>query len=293
MAKHFDFLPKEKNRDATRLLPWVMAIMVYLSALAATGSLLLHSGFADWASSLQGRITVQITGEDRAQILLEAEDVSELLRRTPGISSVRQLEDEEISSLLEPWLGEGNITDDLPVPIMIDVETSEETYINLEALQSQLEQVSPNVYLDDHAKWLMHFYDLTYSIEYTALGILIMILIASICIVIFSTKSSMSEHKDTIAIMHLMGAHDPMIAKAYQQRFMFYGLKGGGAGLILTFITIYTFFSLLQNLSGGLIEDPSLPYFELSVLLLFPILFAALAMLTARLTVMRALGRMV
>ena len=62
MSTSFDFLPDVKFREATKLLPWVMAIMVYLSALSAAGSLLLHSGFDDWASSLQGKVTVQITG---------------------------------------------------------------------------------------------------------------------------------------------------------------------------------------------------------------------------------------
>jgi len=293
MSRSFDFLPSVKNGEATKLLPWVMAIMVYLSTLAATGSLLLHSGFGDWASSLQGRITVQITGEDRDLILAETLEIQETLRQTPGIRSVRILSDEEISLLLEPWLGAGNITDDLPVPTMIDVETNEQAYVNLDALESKIRQISDNVYLDDHAKWLTHFYNLAYTVEYTAIGILIMILLASVCIVIFGTKSSMSEHKATIEIMHLMGAHDQMIAKAYQKRFMLYGLKGGIIGLVLSFVTVFGFLNLVQNISGGLVEMPTLPYLKMSILLIFPIMFALLTMLTARITVMRELGRMV
>lgn len=293
MSASFDFLPEVKNREATKLLPWVLAIMVYLSSLAATGSLLLHSGFDDWASSLQGRITVQITGEDRDVIVAESLEIQQLLRSTPGIQSARILSDEEISTLLEPWLGAGNITDDLPVPVMIDLETSEQAYVNLDALQSKISEISENVYLDDHAKWLSHFYSLAYMVEYMALGILIMILLASVGIIIFGTKSSMSEHKNTIEIMHLMGAHDQMIARAYQNRFMYYGLKGGIIGLIISFLTVFGLLRLVENLAAGLVEMPTLPYFKMLILLLFPILFALLTMLTARITVMRALGRMI
>ncbi len=293
MNRSFDFLPTVKNREATKLLPWVMAIMVYLSALAATGSLLLHSGFEDWASSLQGRITVQLTGEDRDLIVAQSLEVQETLRRTPGIKSVRILNDEEISLLLEPWLGAGNITEDLPVPVMMDVMTDEDTYVNLEALESKIRQISESVYLDDHAQWLSHFYDLAYTVEYTSIGILVMILLASVCIVIFGTKSSMSEHKTTLEIMHLMGAHDQMIARAYQKRFMYYGLKGGLIGLFLAFLTVYGLLNLVQDLSDGLVEIPTLPYLKMSTLLMVPVLFALLTMLTARITVMRELGRMV
>ncbi|MBT5072967.1 MAG: hypothetical protein HOJ34_12270 [Kordiimonadaceae bacterium] len=293
MSASFDFLPKVKNREATKLLPWVMAIMVYLSALAATGSLLLHSGFDDWASSLQGRITVQITGEDRDEIIVQSLEIQQLLRTTPGILTVRILSDQEISELLEPWLGAGNVTDDLPIPVMIDLETAEDAYVNLDALESKIKGISENVYVDDHARWLGHFYNLAYTVEYTALGILVMILLASVSIVIFGTKSSMSEHKNTIEIMHLMGAQDQMIAKAYQNRFMYYGLKGGIAGLVFSFLTVFGLLSLIQNLASGLVEMPTLPYLKLASLLLFPIFFALLTMLTARITVIRALGRMV
>ncbi len=293
MTAPFDFLPNEKKREATKLLPWVMAIMVYLSALAATGSLLLHSGFDDWASSLQGRVTVQITGEDPDIMSAQSDEIQDTLRATPGVSSVRPLNDQEIRTLLEPWLGAGNITDDLPIPIMIDVETNEDVYVNLEALESKIKQISDSVYLDDHARWLNDFYQLAYTVESTGAGILIMILLASVCIIIFGTKSSMSEHKSTIEIMHLMGAHDQMIARAYQNRFMKYGLKGGIIGLVLSFITVYGFLILIQNLSGGFVETPTLPYLKMSILLMFPLIFAALAMITARITVMRELGRMV
>lgn len=293
MRTAFDFLPYEKKQEATKLLPWVMAIMVYLSALAATASLLLHFGFDDWASSLQGRITVQITGDDVEEISTQSTEIQEVLRTMPGIRSVRVLSDVEIRELLEPWLGSGNITDDLPIPIMIDVETAEDVYVNLDALESKIRQITENVYLDDHAKWLGDFLRLAYTVESTGLGILILILLASVCIIIFGTKSSMSEHKSTIEIMHLMGAHDLMIAKAYQNRFMKYGLKGGVFGLFLSFITIYGLLILVQNLSGGFVETPSLPYLKMSLLLLFPIMFAVLTMITARITVMRELGRMV
>ncbi len=292
MSTSFDFLPSVKHREATKFLPWVMAIMVYLSALAASGSLLLHSGFDDWASSLQGRVTVQVTGEDFEEIRSQAIEIQDMLRQTPGILSARVLEKEEIIELLEPWLGEGNVTEDLPVPVMIDMETAPDVYVNLEALEIKLKQITDTVYLDDHARWLVHFYNLTYTIEYTAIGILIMIILASICIIIFGTKSSMSEHKTTIEIMHLMGAHDQMIAKAYQKRFMLYGLVGGVYGLFLAFITLYGLSHLVQNLASGLVEIPTFPYVMMSTLLIFPIMFALLAMLTARITVMRELGRM-
>jgi len=293
MSQPFDFLPTINNREATKLLPWVMAIMVYLSSLAATGSLLLNAGFEDWSSSLQGRITVQVTGDDSELIVVQSLEIQETLRDTPGIKSVQILSNDEISLLLEPWLGAGNITEDLPLPIMMDVMINEGAYINLGALESKIRQISDSVYLDDHAQWLSRFYDLASMVEYMSVGILLMILLVSVCIVIFATKSSMSEHKKTLEIMHLMGAQDKMVARTYQKRFMYYGLKGGVIGLVFSFLTVYGLLNLLQNLSEGFVEMPTLPYLKMYILLLIPALFSLLTMLAARITVLRALGRMV
>lgn len=290
MSAGFDFLPDEKSHEATRLLPWVMAVMVYLSALALIGALLLHSGFDDWTKSLVNRVTVQVSGEDVPE---NAKDVQLLLTKTPGIASVRRLSEQEIADLLEPWLGAGNITDDLPIPVMMDVVMKPGVHVDLKSLESRLRQITKDVSLDNHAQWLGHFIQLTNMVEYTALGILTLVIMATVCIVIFGAKAGMAEHRETIQIMHLMGARDQMIAGAYQKRFRQIGLKGGLIGLALALVTILGLARLMRELAQGLVSVPDLPYGELSLLLFLPLLSALLAMVTARFTVMRELGRMV
>ena len=133
MSKAIHFLPDEKNHEATRLLPYVMAVMVYLSALALMGSMMLHWGFGEWTDSLSNRLTVQVTTADSEARGLQVAEVTQLLRKTPGIEHVRQLNDVEIEKLLEPWLGKGNVTADLPVPDILDVTVSRHLTVNLDA----------------------------------------------------------------------------------------------------------------------------------------------------------------
>ena len=80
--------------------------------------------------------------------------------------TVRRLSDQEIADLLEPWLGEGNITGDLPVPAMMDVQIDSRLALNLKALSSRLHQLSDKIHIDDHQKWLGHFVRLTRMVEY-------------------------------------------------------------------------------------------------------------------------------
>jgi len=293
MASKLDFLPGEKEHEATKLLPWVMAVMVYLSALSLIGGLVLQKGFKDWAGSLNNRITIQITENDPARKENITAEVIEILTPMPGILTITRLDNSQINELLEPWLGVGNVTSDLPVPVMIDVEIDQTLALDLRAIQSSLHQISANIHLDDHQQWLGNFMKLMAMIEYTALGILILVVLATICIVIFGTKAGMAEHRDTIRIMHLMGAHDQMIAGAYQSRFMGYGFKGGLIGLVLALLTIFGLTNLLQDVARDLVEIPQTPLLEMSLLLLIPFLAAFITMITARITVMKELRRMV
>ncbi len=293
MTGKIHFLPDEKSHEATRLLPYVMAVMVYLSALALMGSMMLHKGFGDWTESLSNRLTVQITSSDHDTRTAQTEEVIRILRKTPGIDHVRRLNDVEIEKLLEPWLGAGNVTNDLPVPVILDVTVSRSLSINLDALRGILTKISQDIHLDDHQQWLGRFLRLMDTVEYTALGILFLVVLATMCIVIFGTKAGMAENRETIAIMHHLGARDRMIARAYQDRFMIYGLKGGIIGLLLAFITLVSLIYLSRDLAAGLVRLPELPVTEAAILLLVPLCAALISMLTARITVMRDLGRMV
>ncbi len=293
MTKAIHFLPDEKNHEATRLLPYVMAVMVYLSALALMGSMMLHKGFGDWTESLSNRLTVQVTTADQETRETEVRKVMQLLRNTPGIEHVRKLNEVEIEQLLEPWLGAGNVTSDLPVPDILDVTVSRAVDINLDALNAQISKISGNIHLDDHQQWLGRFLRLMDMVEYTALGILLLVVMATICMVIFGTKAGMAENRETIAIMHHLGAQDSMVARAYQNRFMIYGLKGGVIGLLLAFVTLISLIYLSRDLASGLVKVPELPTVEVGILLVVPIIAAAISMLTARITVMRDLRRMV
>ncbi|WP_417316787.1 cell division protein FtsX [Emcibacter sp.] len=291
MAASFRFLPDEKDHEATRLLPWVMAVMVYLSALSLTGGILIHNGFGNWTESLSNRLTVQISIEDRKERTAVAKEAGGLLEKTPGVMSVRQLSEAEINALLEPWLGEGNVTGDLPVPAMLDVQIDGRLAIDIRALESGLHQLSEKIHIDDHQKWLGHFVKLTRMVESVALGIFLLVILATIAIVIFGTKAGLAEHKETIKIMHLMGAEDDLVARAYQKRFMKHGLKGGLVGLGLALITIFGLARLVQNLAEGLVEAPNIPYLEMLLLLVLPVLSGLISMVTARITVTKELAR--
>jgi cell division transport system permease protein len=115
--------------------------------------------------------------------------------------------------------------------------------------------------------------------------------------VIFTTRAGLAVHHDVIELLHLMGARDLYIARQFEREAMRLGFSGGVGGLGLAGLTLWGLghAAAATNVLGEeakLLPDLSLVLWQWAVLILLPLAAGFAAMLTARLTVMRALARM-
>ena len=77
-----------------------------------------------------------------------------MLRATPGIAHAAPLSEEEMQSLVEPWLGKGALVAELPLPRLIDADVTPGTHVDLATLGAQLKAAAPDSSLDDHSRWI-------------------------------------------------------------------------------------------------------------------------------------------
>ena len=284
------FIPK--GRENGSLLAWVIAVMVYLCGLALAGGFGVKNTFSGWTSELTQSISIQITAEHRAERERQTGEALALLLQTPGIATARSLNDDELADLLEPWLGTGGLTEDLPVPAMIDVTLTQGATLNLEALAAQIRTVAPDARLDDHQQWIGRLVDLAGAVEWTAAGIVLLIVLSTVAVVMLGTQAGLAAHRDSIEIMHLVGAEDKTIWAEFRYRFMSHGLKGGLVGLVLAAGTVSLLIRLAARLGSGIVPQFDLALWQWAVLAALPFFAALLAVLTARFTVIRALARL-
>jgi cell division transport system permease protein len=285
-ASNLKILPE--LRESGGILPWVIAVMVYLSALAIAGGFGLRSAATGWTSDLNRRMTIQVSGSDAAAQNRQASAIVARLKTEASVADVKRLTDAELGALLDPWLGPGSVTADLPVPAMIDVTFKDEN-ADVAALATIVKNISTSATLDTHQQWLGQLSLLTKSINWTANLIVLLVALATVALVAFGTSAGLAAHKPTIEILHLMGAEDSLIANEFQKRFLMHGFIGGVAGLGLALVTIFLLGWLAQRAGQGLIASVSLSWKAWLALLLLPPLAALLTMLTARMTVLRAL----
>jgi cell division transport system permease protein len=282
----FKLLPE--GRDSRGILPWVIGVMVYLCALAVAGGFGLRSAASTWTSDMARKATVQINAESRAERLRQSEAVLALLKNQPDVVEARLLSESDVSALLAPWLGKGISSEDLPVPALIDVALRD-SGANTSALENQIRSIAPDAVLDTHQQWLGQLSAFTRSIEWTANLIVLLVALATVALVAFGTQAGLATHRATLEILHLIGAEDGMIAREYQWRFFWHGLFGGFGGLLFALATILLLGWLARSAGQGLIGAVSLSLPIWIALALLPLLAALLTMLTARLTVHKAL----
>jgi cell division transport system permease protein len=295
MGRRFDI---PFNRDgAGRFLPWLIALMVYLAALATSGALVLDRALASWDRGLSGALTVELppatgkTGDGGLAAAVAA------LQGTPGVLSARPLARDEVAKLLEPWLGPNLRPEDIALPRLVDVRLDTAHGVDLTALTQRLAAAAPDAVLDDHRLWLDRLAAIIRMAEAIAVGIVMLIGAAAVLTVIFTTRTGLAVHRDVIELLHLMGAHDAYIAEQFERQALRLGLVGGAVGLALAVATLLALGragEAVALLGGQALPGPSLNLaaWHWVTLVLLPAAAAGLAMVTARLTVLGALARM-
>ncbi len=293
------------ERDSLgRFLPWLIAFMVYLSVLALAGMLALDDIAGRWDRGMSGTMTVQMAptrpaGEDAAAAK-EAKRRDEkrikaalsVLKSTQGIQRAEILGDDKLMALLEPWLGGEVSGTDLPLPHLIDVELDRGVELDMATLKRRLKTAAPGAVIDDHGIWLEHLINLIQTVKALALAVLIFIALATTATVIFATRTGLAIHYEAIEVLHLIGAQDSYIARQFASRALMLGLRGGVIGLLLALPTIWGIGSLARSLQSGLLPEFSLGIVHWGILACLPVAVALIAMISARLTVMKTLARM-
>ncbi|MBL4790263.1 MAG: hypothetical protein JKY60_14925 [Kordiimonadaceae bacterium] len=286
-GRTLQFLPDKNTREG--LLPWVIGVMLFLCTLSLVSALAIGAGLDRWSEGLTSNFSVQIAVQNSAERATQTDAALRLLRATPGIETATVLADAEILELLSPWLGDMTANTSLPIPTLIEVRLEPEAAVNTAALAERLKVTAPGSQLDDHQAWMAQILDLAAVVQSLLAGVVAMVLLSTIAIVIFGCRTGLATHHESIEIMHLMGADDSTISRAFDIRYMAHGLYGGLFGVLLATATLWLLSSLAERMGQGLITASISETPDFLWLALLPLLSSLITMFTARITVRHAL----
>lgn len=277
-------------------MPWVMAIMIALTVVAAAAALALSNMASNARAEISGGVTVQVIEGAPAARNREAETAVALLTNRDDIASVRRVPDAELAALLEPWLGEAGISDpdgSIPTPALIDVQLrGPVTPQRLDSLRAALSSAAPSARVDAQSNWLGPVFDAIRALQWLALGLMVLLAATSAAAVWLAARSALGSNRETIEVIHHLGATDGQIARIFQRSIGIDAAIGGIAGLILGLLAVLALGTRFADLDSGLVSGGGLHLFDWIALACVPVIGVGLAIVTARQTVVTALRRM-
>ena len=283
---------------ADRLLPFLVAAMAFLAALALAGAVAAESLAEHWRGSGAAVLTVQVPdpgvpGDADSRVARAAA----LLRADPAVAAVRLLSEEELQGLLRPWLGTSGGRIALPLPAVLEVRMlaaagpdSVGARLDANLLAARLDAATPGTLVDEHGAWLGRLGALARSLQACAALATAVVACVAAAVVAVATRAGLSARRDAIAVVHGLGATDGYIAGRFARRATALAAAGAALGTLAAVPLLASLAQLAAPFATpGAGEDGGVPDFLPLALWLrlaaLPLAAAAIGWLTAQGTV--------
>ena len=284
-----------------RMLPFLVAAMAFLAALAMAGWIGAAALARHWQQGAGAALTIQVP-QPKDPVAQgtggRLERVLGLLTGTPGVADAHALSEDELGDLLRPWLGSGAERLALPLPAVVAVHLSDPN-LDLTDLTRRLLAAAPGTLVESHGVWIGRLAALARSLQACAGLALLLVAAVAAAVIAVATRAGLASRREAIEIVHGLGATDSYIAARFAARATLLAASGGLVGAILALPVLLTLGLLAAPFTGGTIDTNSptgitstLPAALWLVLPGLPAAAAAIGFLTAQATVRRWLRRL-
>ena len=258
----------------------IMVIMSFLAALTLIASLMGMRQSASWQNDLKSTATLQVISDTPQNIEAHVNRAVEILKATPGIKSAQRVSDADNRKLLNPWIGELGLPEDIILPALIRLSV-DDTKLDIAALTSKLTADGISASYDNHSQWSKNLSTTWQRLRLALMGILILMIASTVAISSFATQSVLRARQNIINVLGQVGATDEFIAQLFVKRFLSLGFKAAITGTVLA-VMFVALFMVWQNLgtdSSGLKLDVQLT--DLFWLILLAIVMGLISALSA------------
>lgn len=258
----------------------IMVIMSFLAALTLIASLMGMRQSASWQNDLKSTATLQVISDTPQNIEAHVNRAVEILQATSGIKSAQRVSDADNRKLLNPWIGELGLPEDIILPALIRLSV-DDTKLDIAALTSKLTADGISASYDNHSQWSKNLSTTWQRLRLALMGILILMIASTVAISSFATQSVLRARQNIINVLGQVGATDEFIAQLFVKRFLSLGFKAAITGTVLA-VMFVALFMVWQNLgtdSSGLKLDVQLT--DLFWLILLAIVMGLISALSA------------
>ncbi len=219
---------KLRNGRALWVVLIIMALLAGCALLFARGSMRLSG---DWQRQLSDTLTVQVMLDEAGAWEEATSRARYVLGETFPGADISIVPQSEARALLQPWLGNAELPDSLPVPGLINL-TGEN--LAVQKAQTALDDAGLSVNIDDNSRYANQLSTTARRLVTIGISTLALILLAALSVNIFATRAGMTAQKEIIRVLVQVGASDEFIAKLFVGQAARRGTLGAAIGLGLS-----------------------------------------------------------
>lgn len=262
-------------------VPVLIAIMTFVMVVVAAAGLALANTASVVKSGVENRYSIQI-----ADGIAKAPAAIAAARSQPGVARVAQVPPKDLRRTLERWLGPAGQEADLPLPAIIDVDLK--SGADPATVGKAIEQAVPGARFIAHRTSLEPLLNALRGLTLLALGLVLLIALASAAAVVLAARGALDTHRGTIEVMHGIGATDDQVARLFVRQIAVDALLGGVAGAAAAGLIIALILGGAST-AAMLAGTPPIRWNDLLWLVTLPLAIALLATQVARGALLKAL----
>ncbi|MBU6206679.1 MAG: cell division protein [Alphaproteobacteria bacterium] len=270
---------------------WIFAILTFITVLAAAVGLALATLALSVSADASRKLTVQIVDANPDIRHADTQAAAQALRGIEGVRDVQVVDDATLNRLMAPWLGQDATSADLPYPSLIDVTLGSGAAAKMPQIEAALAHIAPSARTQANADWLAPVLSTMKAFAFIAMIVVLALVTAIVAAVILATRAGFTTHRNTIDILHLMGATDQQIAALFQRRIAKEALLAAMIGTGLALLILAALMLVARTMASEFLDAGALRWWAWLALIAIPLLTTAIAHMTARRTVLSRLAQ--
>ncbi|GBQ96250.1 cell division protein FtsX [Acetobacter nitrogenifigens DSM 23921 = NBRC 105050] len=211
-----------------------------------------HGDGASSASSAlpASQVEKQSGGQNAAKPdMTRAAAIEAVLQASPDTQLVHRLNASEIDKLLAPWLGAAGASA-LPLPAVIEVHLFHSAKLSADTIAS-IAKIAPGSLIERNDAWRVRLLDIARSLLACAALAILLVGAIGAAVIAMATRLGLGARRESIEILHGLGAVDGYVASRFARRVAGLSLAGGMAGTLLALPPLAGIARLMAPLSGG------------------------------------------
>lgn len=265
---------------ADRLLVALIAAMALFATCALAGHEAVSQLAKRWQQGANAAVTVQIPNPTPARM----EAALGALRALPAVREAQAVDPGRMAELLRPWLGD---VAGLPLPGVIELRLADLTADPV-LIGDRVAEAVPGAVTEAHGVFVARLAAVARAVSAAALAALLLVAVVGASVVVLAVRAGIAARRDSVMVLHMLGAADRDIAERFARRTAWLALLGAILGVALAGGLVW---ALLQ-LAGPMLPDitpQDLPWLGLAAL---PVSAALIAWATTRASILLWLRRL-